>query len=250
MSNLGSCHKIPQGPNCQIETPEWCLKLSIFSLGVYETHLPLSLKLGFYCYSIFQQQLQVNWTPFLTWQPSRLRICQTELIATGLSHFSSNAVRNRIQAHSEGKFCTPHWRMPLPLIILYPKLCSTPACIGKCACQFCCLHLLLRNGGSNFQLESRILSLLQWLFALIPIYVIDMGMLGRWWRTSKGIYRQSDGQGRVWPIKVVEEYPVLCLVARVNHSTKGSDSPKGTDNSSRQLFTGIWVKHCSPLFSW
>ena len=42
----------------------------------------------------------------------------------------------------------------------------------------------------------------------------------------------------------------LCLVTRVNHSTKGSDSPKGTDHSARQLFTRIWVKHCSPFFSW
>ena len=113
MSNLGSCHKIPQGPSCQIETPELCVELYIFS--------PLCLKPGFYFYSIFQQQLQVNWTPFLTWQAPPIRISQTELVATGLSIFSSSASRNTALVQAQGNCCIRDWRMPFPLIIAAPR---------------------------------------------------------------------------------------------------------------------------------
>ena len=130
-----------------------------FSPGIYEAHLPLSK----------------TW-PLLLFDLPTTIASQLDTIPH-LASTSAQNPPNGTHSHQIVFFCLECRQKQMPcaspkqLLHLWlknaisthhrcPEVCSTPACIGKCACQICCRRPLWCNGGSSFPPESRILSLL------------------------------------------------------------------------------------------
>ena len=159
MSNLGSCHKIPQGPSCQIETPELCVELYIFSPRVYEAHLPLSKAWLLFLFDLPTTiASQLDTIPHLAGTSDQNQPNGTR--SHRIVYFFLECKQKHGSCASPGQLLHSWLKNAISTHHRCPEVCSTPACIGKCACQICCRPLLWWNGGSSFPLESRILSLL------------------------------------------------------------------------------------------